>query len=110
MISQDLPETNDKATTISKSTNTPVSEQPVFIIESAKKRYLIQDNSDELLKKIDSDQIKSIDVYKGESAISLLGDLGKNGVVVIFLNKKQKVKFPRRCKAPKDLPKIIDIE
>ncbi len=57
--------------------------------KDAKPLYVIDGNlqSDEGLSSIDPKSIEKIDVLKGEAAIKLYGDKGKNGVVLITLKK-----------------------
>lgn len=54
--------------------------QPLYIVKNKKGIEIIKD-----IKEIDPNQIGSINVLKGESAKSIYGDKGKNGVVVITL-------------------------
>ncbi|WP_460218382.1 M56 family metallopeptidase [Psychroserpens sp. MEBiC05023] len=52
------------------------SEEPLFIIDGkAVKKSLFED--------VDSDDIKSINVFKGQSALESFGAKGKNGVIVM---------------------------
>ena len=52
------------------------SEKPLYILEGV-------EISDEEMRKIDPNTIKSINVFKDKNAIEKYGDKGKNGVVVI---------------------------
>ncbi|WP_131707575.1 hypothetical protein [Chryseobacterium angstadtii] len=54
-------------------------------IESTQPLILLDDKkiSEERMKKINSDQVKSIKVLSGEGAVKLYGNKGRNGVIVI---------------------------
>ena len=45
-----------------------------------------KEESSDVLKTLDKKSIKSVNVLKGETAITLYGDKGKNGVVEIYVN------------------------
>ena len=45
-----------------------------------------KEESSDVLKTLDKKSIKSVNVLKGESAITLYGDKGKNGVIEIYVN------------------------
>ncbi len=55
--------------------------QPIYVLEG-------KEISKEELNRIDTNEIKSINVLKGESAIKKYGEKGKNGVVEITMKKK----------------------
>jgi hypothetical protein len=52
--------------------------QPLFIIRDSKGERRVSDVSG-----INPDDIKSLNVLKGESAIKAYGEAGKNGVVIL---------------------------
>jgi len=72
-------------------TNTQTVEKIVVKIsdKDAKPLYVIDGNllSEEGLNKIDPKTIEKIDVLKGEAAIKMYGEKGKNGVIMITLKK-----------------------
>ncbi|MDW7691560.1 M56 family metallopeptidase [Flammeovirgaceae bacterium SG7u.111] len=67
------------------------NKQPLFIIDG-------KEVSHGFIKTIDPDNIKQLDVHKGEIAIHYFGEKGKNGVVEITLKEKnkaeEKIQFP----------------
>jgi TonB-dependent SusC/RagA subfamily outer membrane receptor len=54
--------------------------QPLYIIVNGKIRKEVEEMS-----QVDPEQIKSIEVIKGASALELYGERGKNGVVIVHL-------------------------
>lgn len=68
-----------------KIKNNKGKKEPLYVIEKGKNKLTV-----EKLNKIDPDEIESIQVLKGPSAIALYGDEGKNGVIVIKMNKGNK--------------------
>ena len=63
----------------SRATSTITATKPLYIIDGEEFKGSMDD--------INPDNIKSIDVLKGESAIELYGEKGKNGVIVITSKK-----------------------
>ncbi|UZD22028.1 Spy/CpxP family protein refolding chaperone [Algoriphagus halophytocola] len=64
---------------------TDENEKPVFYLDSKDGYKEIKD-----LKKIQPNQIESMEVLKGNSAIEKFGDKGKNGVIIIKLKEEPK--------------------
>jgi len=60
----------------------PFKEQPLYILDDKEITY------EELEKKINPSEIDNISVLKNESATSVYGEKGKNGVVIITTKKK----------------------
>jgi len=65
----------DAPVNVSLATSTILSSEPLYIIDG--------EEFQGKLDNIDPDDIKSIDVLKGESGIKAYGEKGKNGVIVI---------------------------
>lgn len=65
---------------ISDQSTIPLQGKPLFIIDG---ETMTQEESDKVLTKMNPNDIQSIDVLKGASAITLHGDKGKQGVITI---------------------------
>ncbi|MEM1123923.1 MAG: T9SS type A sorting domain-containing protein, partial [Bacteroidota bacterium] len=77
--------------------------EPLFVVDG--KKLAIKKGAD---LPLDSKDILSIDVLKGQSALALYGDEGKNGVVVVTTkagNSTKKLKKKKKQKATKQLSK-----
>lgn len=61
--------------------NQKIKNQPLFIIEG-------KEVNEDILKTLNPDDIKSINVLKDKSAIDKYGEKGENGVIEIYLKKK----------------------
>ena len=61
------------------------NERPLIILQHEGRNYKI---SDDLMQELDSEQIKSINVLKGNSATHLYGKNAANGVIQISMKDK----------------------
>jgi TonB-dependent SusC/RagA subfamily outer membrane receptor len=77
-------------TTQEKSVGTE-SNQPLMILDGK----ILEGQNDSNLKKIDPNDIASVDVIKDKNAVAAYGEKGKNGVVVIT-SKKYKAAQEKR--------------
>jgi TonB-dependent SusC/RagA subfamily outer membrane receptor len=64
------------------------SNQPLMILDGK----ILEGQNDSNLKKIDPNDIASVDVIKDKNAIAAYGEKGKNGVVVITTKKFKAIK------------------
>lgn len=70
--------------------NTPLQGKTLFIIDG---KAMTQEESNKVLKEANPNDIQSIDILKGASAVTLHGEKGKDGVIIIKTkNGKQKEK------------------
>lgn len=68
--------------------------QPLMIIKHKGKTQILENANMRIkMQALDPDEIKSIEVTKGEKALELYGSKGKPGVVVITLKKESKYKI-----------------
>jgi hypothetical protein len=81
---------------------------PLYIVKIDDDMYelLPSDDGTDNLKFLDSSQIESVDVYKGDDAVDKFGDKGKNGVLVIQLKYHREEDLPDSLKG---IVKKIDI-
>ena len=61
-------------------------ETPIFILDSTRVNDL-------QLKEINADKVAHVNVYKGEEAIKIMGEEGKNGVIFIETKEFKKKQF-----------------
>ncbi len=68
-----------------KSNMANYSDEPLYVLKSNKKTLVVDANKDETidLKSINSNDIESINILKGEDAKKQYGERGANGVVII---------------------------
>ncbi|WP_435578463.1 hypothetical protein [Gilvibacter sp.] len=77
---------NEKKVKFQISGSQSTGPTPLYIIKSKFGDYEI--NTDQLKTKIDPNNIESISVIKGQSAIAIYGSRGENGVIEITLKKE----------------------
>ena len=76
--------------------------QAFYIIKGDNKQTELFDipkeTAESTLTSINPKWIKSIDIYKGQKAIDLYGDKGKNGVIIVQLKRGRLEKLPKDIK------------
>jgi hypothetical protein len=88
---------NDEVETVNPENGKMLEkDMPVFFVKSDGGTYRLTPPSQKVLESMDAQEIKKIDVFKGQEAIDKFGHLGENGVVVINMKSGVIINLPEQ--------------